>query len=68
MPVIDGERVYLIDDHNRAMSVLVQVSQIHDHYATVLSGLKPGQRVVTAGQEKLKDGDKVQIIHSEASI
>jgi len=54
-----GTFVYLVDDKNTVQVRPVQLSLTQGNVAVVASGLQPGERVVTDGQEKLQAGSRV---------
>jgi len=61
-----GDTVYVLaqdkaDGSLRAESRLVKVGAVRDSRAAILSGVKNGERVVTAGQNKLYRGAAVQV-------
>jgi len=60
-PSIEGQLVYKIVN-NKAESTNVTIGTRTNKYAQVLKGLKEGDIVVTAGQQKLKDGAPVKIV------
>ena len=55
----DGARVWKVDDGNRAHSVPVEVGRTWNGSTLVKSGLSEGDRVVSAGAFKLKEGAAV---------
>jgi membrane fusion protein (multidrug efflux system) len=55
---IDGQKVFKIVS-GKAISVPVKIGQRNVNNVQILSGLSQGDIVVTAGQEKLKDGTTV---------
>jgi membrane fusion protein (multidrug efflux system) len=57
---IDGQLVYKIVD-GKAISTRVELGQRTMNQVEILSGLSPTDKVVTAGQQKLKDGTLVKI-------
>jgi len=57
---INGQYVYRVDDSNKVSKVYVKVGIVADNKAQILSGLKANDVVVTAGQQKLNDGDYVK--------
>lgn len=61
IPILQGFEVYKISSSNRAVAQVVKVGQQTNTEATITSGLKAGDKIITAGQEKLKEGDLVQI-------
>jgi multidrug efflux system membrane fusion protein len=54
-----GTFVYLVDDKNTVQVRPVQLALTQGSTAVVASGLQPGERVVTDGQEKLQAGSRV---------
>ena len=54
-----GTFVYLVDDKNTVQVRPVQLALTQGNVAVVASGLQPGERVVTDGQEKLQAGSRV---------
>jgi membrane fusion protein, multidrug efflux system len=62
---VPGTFVYLISDDSTVSVRPVQLGITDGDRVEVLSGLKPGERVVIDGADKLRDGAKI-IIRSEA--
>lgn len=56
----DGSYVYVIQD-NKAQKARVNVGQVYNGQAEILSGLKAGDQVVTTGFQDLDQGDTVNI-------
>ena len=56
-----GTYVYVINANNTVSVRPIKVGPTDDGYEQVLSGLKPGERVVTDGTDRLSDGAKVTI-------
>ena len=54
-----GTFTYLVDDKNTVQVRPVQVDLTQGNVAVIASGLQPGDRVVTDGQEKLQAGSRV---------
>jgi membrane fusion protein, multidrug efflux system len=54
-----GTFTYLVDDKNTVQVRPVQLALTQGNTAVVASGLQPGERVVTDGQEKLQPGARV---------
>lgn len=57
---IDGQQVYKIVD-NKVVSVSVKLGQRTTHQVQILEGLNRDDVVVTAGQQKVKDGALVKV-------
>jgi len=54
--------VWIVDEQNTTVSKReVTIGELTDHGVKVLSGLNPGDRIVTAGVHYLKEGLKVRI-------
>jgi multidrug efflux system membrane fusion protein len=54
-----GTFTYVVDDKNTAQIRPIQLALTQGAVAVVASGLQPGERVVTDGQEKLQAGSRV---------
>lgn len=57
---IDGQQIFKVVN-NKVQAVSIKIGQRVDNSVEILSGAADGDEVVTAGQEKLKDGMAVQI-------
>jgi membrane fusion protein (multidrug efflux system) len=60
-----GDFIYRVETHDGrevAVATPVRSGESRDGYTQVLSGLKSGEKVVTAGQLKLHDGAAVKIV------
>jgi multidrug efflux pump subunit AcrA (membrane-fusion protein) len=51
-----------VDDRNIASRRVITLGLENENYVEVLSGLEVGDRVVSAGQNFLSDGDPVRIV------
>lgn len=60
VPTIDGQQIFKIVG-NKVQAVPVKIGQRMENSIEIVSGAAAGDLVVTAGQEKLKDGMLVQI-------
>ncbi|WP_017163222.1 efflux RND transporter periplasmic adaptor subunit [Xanthomonas phaseoli] len=59
----DGDYVYVVGSDNTAqMRTVVQGVEVDDSHVQITKGLKPGERVVTEGQFRLKPGSKVSAL------
>ncbi len=56
-----GAYVYLMDGDEKVSVRPVKTGETDGNATVVLSGLKPGDRVVTDGTDRLKDGAKVRV-------
>ncbi len=61
VPTISGNQVYTVEN-NKVVAKTVKVSTIIGNSAYIQSGLNSGEKVITEGQEKLKNGDLVKVI------
>jgi multidrug efflux system membrane fusion protein len=59
-----GAFVYLLGDDNRAHMQSVTTGRQDENVAVILSGLSPGQVVVTSGFSRLSDGAKLVVADS----
>ncbi len=57
---VPGTFVYLVGEHHRVTVRPVVLGPTSDHEVVVTQGLAPGQRVVTEGGDRLRDGATVQ--------
>lgn len=60
LPTVEGQTIYKIVN-NKAVSADVKVGAQFNGKAQILSGLKAGDLIITAGQDKIKDGSKVEV-------
>ncbi len=58
---IKGYSVYKIVD-NKAVLTTVDIGVRKDGFVQIVKGLQEGDKVVTAGQQKLQDGSPVQVV------
>ena len=58
---LEGNDFVLIENGGKATKVTVKVGQYYGDKAEILSGLKPGDKLITTGFEDLSEGDVVQI-------
>jgi multidrug efflux system membrane fusion protein len=56
-----GTFVYVVNSDNTVSVRPIKVGPVDDGYQAVLSGLKPGERVVTDGTDRLRDGARVSL-------
>lgn len=63
----NGAFVYGIDNAGKAQMQSVQVTQQNETEAVIAQGIKPGQRVITAGFGQLSDGAKVRVSAPEGA-
>jgi membrane fusion protein, multidrug efflux system len=54
--------VFIVDENSVARRRTVELGIENERFFEVLSGINPGDRVVTAGQNFLTDGDPVRIV------
>lgn len=65
-----GNNVFIIveeDGVQRVQQHVVKVGERTEDIAHILSGVKPGDKVVTSGQVRLSNGAKVHIVDSDAT-
>ena len=60
---IDGQLVYKIVD-GKAVSTPVTIGQRTKDHVQIISGLTQNDKIVTVGQQKLKDGSAVEVVDS----
>ncbi len=64
MTDINGEYVYVVNDHH-VSKTYVKVGIVRKGLAQIKHGLKAGAEIVTAGQQRLSDGDPIKIIKTQ---
>jgi len=57
-----GAFVYVVDDDNAAHIREVVPGRIDGDYMAISAGLSPGERVVTDGVHRLREGSKVEVV------
>ena len=57
----DQKTVYVVDAENKVQQRLIRLGYVGGGWAEVLEGLAEGDRIVVAGQNKLKDGATIKI-------
>lgn len=57
----DTKTVYVLTDNNIVQQRALKLGYIGDGWAEVLEGVKEGDQIVVAGQNKLRDGSKVRM-------
>jgi hypothetical protein len=57
----DREIVYVING-NKALARTVRKGLVKDAFVEIIEGVKAGEKVVTVGQDSLKDGSTVRLI------
>ncbi|WP_428771945.1 efflux RND transporter periplasmic adaptor subunit [Vibrio sp.] len=65
-----GDNVYIVAEQEgdlRVQQQIVKVGERANDVAHILSGVKPGDRVVTTGQVRLSNGAKVRIVENDAT-
>jgi membrane fusion protein (multidrug efflux system) len=60
----DGEDYVFVARGDSAVRVPVRLGAVEHDTAQILTGLKPGERVVTVGQGGLKQGSKIRVVRS----
>ena len=64
----EGEPAVYVVRGKKAQRVPVQLGYTNGELAEIRSGLKQGDRVVTAGKVAIRDGSEVQVIPTAASV
>jgi hypothetical protein len=54
--------VFTVNEQNRAARREISLGLENENFIEVLSGLEPGELVVSAGQNFLSDGDPVRVL------
>lgn len=62
----NGASVYVLDAKNLAVSRQIKLGEMQGGSWIVLSGLKPGEKVITNGLQKVQPGKPVQIAAAKA--
>ena len=62
----EGESAVYIVRGNKAARIPVKLGYTNGEFAEVLSGLKEGDRVITAGKVAVRDGTEIQILGDKA--
>jgi membrane fusion protein (multidrug efflux system) len=57
----NGEMLYVVDNNNKAKPVPVTTGRNANGLVEILTGLNPGDKVITAGYEAMEDGQQVAI-------
>ncbi|MDR3348894.1 MAG: efflux RND transporter periplasmic adaptor subunit [Acidaminococcales bacterium] len=55
----DQQTVYLVNDEDVVQQVLLETGAVENGFVEVLKGLSGGERIVTGGQNKLRQGVKI---------
>lgn len=55
----DQKTVYVVDDENKVRQKVLRLGYVGGGWAEVLDGVQEGERIVIAGQNKLRDGAPV---------
>ena len=61
-----GTFVYVVKDDQTVTVVPVKLGPVQGETTVIASGLEPGQKVVTDGADKLREGMKVEVIARDA--
>jgi membrane fusion protein (multidrug efflux system) len=57
--------VYVVGDKDRVETRNVAIDRVTDSFVNVSGGLRPGDRIVTSGLEKLRAGSVVRIVKGQ---
>jgi len=61
-----GSFVYVIDDEDTVHIQEVVVGQLDGRHVAISAGLSPGDRVVTEGVDRLRDGSEVEVMTDQS--
>lgn len=64
----DSETALYVVRDNKAVKVPVQVGFINGEIAEILSGVREGERTITAGKVAVRDGTLVEVIQPQAAV
>jgi len=64
----EGETAVYVVRENKAVRVPVQVGFINGEIAEIVSGLREGERTITAGKVAVRDGTLVEVIQPQAAV
>lgn len=62
-----GTYVYVIGADDKVKMRVVKTGVAFDNLTQIVSGLRPGERVVTDGLDRLRDGRTVKVVHAAGS-
>jgi multidrug efflux system membrane fusion protein len=62
-----GAFVYVVDQENKVRIQAIKTGRVTDGVTAVASGLQAGQRVVTEGVDRLREGGQVEVMPDSAS-
>ena len=62
----DQKTVYVVNAERRVQQRLLKTGYIGGGWAEILEGLQEGEQIVVSGQNKLRDGAKIDAGDSEA--
>ena len=57
----DQQTVFVVADGNKVVQKVLKLGQASGGWVEVLSGVNEGEKIVTAGTHKLKDGATIRI-------
>src|SRR5262249_15126179 len=60
-PTNNSARIFVVDSRDNAEERTIKVGYSDPQYVEALSGVKPNEKVITAGQTTLQNGDKVRV-------
>lgn len=63
-----GAFVYVVGDDNKVHIQAIKTGRVEADRTGVVSGLQAGQRVVTEGVDRLREGATVELVNSDATI
>ena len=68
IPVKDRQYVYLVGPDNIVDRVPVEIGRRRPGVVEILSGLEPGQKVITEGTTKVRTGASVDVIRIDKPV
>lgn len=67
VPSQGKQYVFIVDEESVARRVEVEIGRRRPGMAEIVSGVLPGQRVVTQGLSQIRDGSRVRVMNQEGS-
>ncbi|MPN11784.1 Cobalt-zinc-cadmium resistance protein CzcB [bioreactor metagenome] len=64
----DQKTVYVVTADSKVQQRVIKVGFVGNGWAEVLEGLQDGEQIVTAGQNKLKDGSAIKSTQSKEGV
>ncbi len=61
-----GSRVFVVNRDNRVVSRKVKLNGVYEKQWIITKGLKPGERIIVEGVQKVKNGMVVKPVHADS--